>query len=85
MCLDEIDATQKFSNNTHSSLRNVFQTHKGKIRLIAAGVSVKHEGWHLPTSPWYNFFEFKKVRISSCSSFTSLCVITNGFFFVFHD
>jgi ligand-binding sensor domain-containing protein len=61
MCLDEIDATQDFSNELHSSLRNVFQTYQGKIRLVAAGVSIKRGDWHLPTSPWYNFFEFKDI------------------------
>jgi len=61
MCLDEIDATQDFSPDIHQSLRNVFQTYQGTIRMVAAGVSIKRGDWHLPTSPWYNFFEFKDV------------------------
>ena len=62
MCLDEIDATEDFPPNLHQSLRNVFQTLRGKIRMIATGVYVKKGDWNLPTSPWYNFFEFKEVR-----------------------
>ncbi len=61
MCLDEIDATQEFAPNIHQSLRNVFQTYHGMIRMVAAGVSIKRGEWRLPTSPWYNFFEFKDV------------------------
>ncbi|WP_157068056.1 triple tyrosine motif-containing protein, partial [Desulfosarcina cetonica] len=61
MCLDEIDATQRFSNDIHSNLRNIFQTYQGKIRLVAAGVSIQRGEWTQPTSPWYNFFEFKSV------------------------
>ena len=62
MCLDEIDATQTFSAEIHQSLRNVFQSNLGNIRMVSAGVSIKRGEWYLPTSPWYNFFEFKKVR-----------------------
>lgn len=61
MLLDEIDATQTFPPEIHQSLRNVFQTYKGIIRMVAAGVSIRRGDWRLPTSPWYNFFEFKEV------------------------
>jgi hypothetical protein len=61
MLLDEIDATQTFPPEIHQSLRNVFQTYKGTIRMVAAGVSIRKGDWRLPTSPWYNFFEFKEV------------------------
>ncbi|OQY57635.1 MAG: hypothetical protein B6245_16010 [Desulfobacteraceae bacterium 4572_88] len=61
MCLDEIDATEGFSPDIHQSLRNVFQTYQGTIRMVAAGVSIKRGEWHLPTSPWYNFFEFRDI------------------------
>lgn len=62
MCLDEIDATQGFSAEIHQSLRNIFQSNLGNIRMVAAGVSIKRGEWYLPTSPWYNFFEFKKIK-----------------------
>jgi hypothetical protein len=61
MLLDEIDATQTFPPEIHQSLRNVFQTYQGTIRMVAAGVSIRRGDWRLPTSPWYNFFEFKEV------------------------
>lgn len=57
MCLDEIDATQDFPPSLHQSLRNIFQTYKGTVRMVSAGVSIKRGDWNLPTSPWYNFFE----------------------------
>ncbi len=61
MCIDEIDATQDFPAKFHQSLRNVFQTYQGQVRMVSAGVSIKRGDWHLPTSPWYNFFEFKEI------------------------
>ena len=61
MCLDEIDATQGFPQDIHQSLRNVFQTYQGKIRMLAAGVSIQKGEWALPTSPWYNFFEYREI------------------------
>ncbi|MCP4579789.1 MAG: hypothetical protein GY846_26255 [Deltaproteobacteria bacterium] len=74
MCLDEIDATQRFSNETHSSLRNVFQTYQGKIRLAAAGVSIHRGSWRLPTSPWYNFFEFINIEALDSASAAKLVI-----------
>jgi len=61
MCLDEIDAIQEFPAYIHQSLRNIFQTFQGSIRMAAAGVFIKKGNWNLPTSPWYNFFETKEV------------------------
>lgn len=61
MCLDEIDATKKFNSNIHQSLRSVFQTHRGKIRMVAAGIGMIKSDWDLDTSPWYNFFEYREV------------------------
>ncbi|CAN2042630.1 Two component regulator three Y domain-containing protein [Candidatus Magnetomoraceae bacterium gMMP-15] len=72
MCLDEIDATQGFSNEIHQSLRNVFQTYQGSIRLVAAGVSIRRGEWQLPTSPWYNFFEFKNISALDIQASESL-------------
>ena len=81
MCLDEIDATQYFSNDTHSSLRNIFQTYQGKIRLVAAGVSIQRGNWHQPTSPWYNFFEFISVPpLDSRSSRELITKPVQGFY-----
>lgn len=62
MCLDEIDATQGFSQEIHQSLRNVFQTNREKIRMFAAGIYIKKD-WTMPTSPWYNFFESREISI----------------------
>lgn len=61
MFLDEIDATQDFSPSIHESLRNIFQTYKGAVKMVSAGISIKRGEWQLPTSPWYNFFEPKKI------------------------
>ncbi len=72
MCLDEIDAIQEFSNETLSILRNIFQTYQGKIRLVAAGVSIHLGNWRLPTSPWYNFFEFSNIEALDSISATKL-------------
>jgi len=61
ICLDEIDATLAFPPEIHQRLRSIFQNYQGKIRMLAAGISIKKGNWALPTSPWYNFFEIIEI------------------------